>query len=411
MKKLLTYLGIGITTVLVIALISVKLRTEAPQSNPKSEPSIVAKLLDRDAKIQLGKEWEFVQNTYQKNKLIVNSDPQAYKEMLTLAELFIKEARVTGEHGHYYQAALRLSNNVIDKTTNPGVKYHALVIKAGVQLSHHEFQEALETGKKALALNNTSARIHGVMVDCYVELGQYANAVAMADKMVSIKPDIRSYSRISYIRELYGEYESAMKAMEMAVKAGYPGYEETAWARLTYGNLCAKMGDLDQAHKIYDQILAIRENYPFAIAAKADIAYKKGNLDKAELLLNESIEVIPEVHFYIQLAQIYKDQNRKNEFDEIIDEIFVMLEEDVTSGHNMNLAYAHIYLNLLDDYGKAMKYAKIEWDKRPKNVTVNRLMAKIALKLDENQDAKRYMAVAASLDPKHPELIGMEALL
>ena len=51
----------------------------------------------------------------------------------------------------------------------------------------------------------------------------------MADKMVSIRPDLRSYSRISYLREIHGDMPGAIEAMKMAIQAGYPGYEDRAW--------------------------------------------------------------------------------------------------------------------------------------------------------------------------------------
>lgn len=411
MKKAIIYTCIALSVILLIGLVTVNYNTEAQDSQSSKTTSIVAPLLDRSEKIQLGKEWENVQNTYQKNKIRVNSNPDAHKEMLTLAELFIREARVTGEHGHYYPAALKLCNKVMNTTDDPDVKYHALVTKAGVQLSLHEFREALTTAKKAHQINDISARIYGVLVDCYVELGRYNKAVMMADKMVQIKPDIRSYSRVSYVRELHGDYEGAREAMKMAVKAGYPGYEETAWAMLTYGNLSAEMGDWELADKTYDQILATRENYPFAVAAKADLAYHNGDLDKAESLLNKAIDIIPEVHFYTKLAQIYKDQNRVKEFDSIMEEVFLMLEDDVQSGHNMNLEYAHIYLDLMEDYEKANKFAMKEWNKRPENAAVNNLMAKIAFKRDQKQQAKEYLKIVTQLNPENPDLDEMKSLL
>ncbi len=45
----------------------------------------------------------------------------------------------------------------------------------------------------------------------------------MLNRMVSIRPDIRSYSRISYLREIHGDIPGAIEAMELAVEAGAPG--------------------------------------------------------------------------------------------------------------------------------------------------------------------------------------------
>ena len=144
-------------------------------------------------------------------------------------------------------------------------------------------------GKAALKLNKYNAQIYGILVDANVELGNYAEAIKMADKMVSIRPDLRSYSRISYLREIHGDNNGAIEAMTMAVTAGYPGFEQSEWTRLTLGNLYETNGDLDQAALQYQTILENRENYPFAIAALANIEIKKGNFEESRAIIKRSM--------------------------------------------------------------------------------------------------------------------------
>lgn len=102
-------------------------------------------------------------------------------------------------------------------------------LTASVLLSQHEFKQALQIAKEEAQLYSYNAGIHGSLTDAYVELGNYKKAVATADKMMSIRPDLRSYSRISYLREIYGDMDRAIEAMKLAVTAGYLGYEQTAW--------------------------------------------------------------------------------------------------------------------------------------------------------------------------------------
>ncbi|MDH3652180.1 MAG: tetratricopeptide repeat protein, partial [Saprospiraceae bacterium] len=196
-------------------------------------PEIPA-LLTRGSKIQMGKEWTNVQNAYAKLCKDLRKDDGNSQSALSLAMLFIQEARVTGEHGHYYPAALQMINNIL-KSGSPDddLRFRSLSAQAGVFLSLHQFDAALEIAKEAVKLNNYNAQIYGVLVDAHVELGDYDMAVRMADKMVSIRPDLRSYSRVSYLREIHGDLEGAIDAMKLAVSAGYPTYEETAWAKLT----------------------------------------------------------------------------------------------------------------------------------------------------------------------------------
>jgi len=369
-------------------------------------------LLDRSEKIQLGKEWDFVQNMYSNKVQSIIANPNDDQAKLVLAQLFIKEARITGEHGHYYPSALQMLNQILyHSDLKVDTKFLALLHKAGVELSLHEFTSALETAKKAIVLNPHNAQIHGVLVDCYVELGDYDKAIAIADKMASMKPDLRSYSRISYLREIHGDIDGAIDAMGLAIKAGYPGYEETAWAMQTLGELYQRYGQIENAKKVFEDILVMRPNYPFAVASLADIQSLKGDVSSSEKKLEEAISIIPEVGFYISLAHIYKDQKRFSELKKIKSEILEMLEDDVVHGHNMNLEYTDLYLSLFDEPETALSYIQKEYEKRPHNIDVNRMMAKVYQKLNDINSSKMYAEAASITNSAHPDLKDLRALL
>ena len=394
-------------TILLCSLILISCDPAA--KTEKKESDNIPELLTRSEKIQQGKEWDFVQNFYSDQKQAIDKDPQDHNARLQLAELFIKEARITGEHGHYYPAALKLIDEILaSDSKDPNLLFQAKLTKAGVQLSLHEFKDALATAEEALKLNGTNAQIYGVLVDCYVELGAYDKAVAAADKMISIKPDIRSYSRIAYLREIYGDVDGSIDALTLAIKSGYPGYEETAWAMQTLGELYDRYDKKELADKVYQEILLTREDYPFAVAAIGDLRFQEGKIDEAEVKIQEAMDIIPEVGYYLQMAHIYKLQKKDNELKEIVEEIFEMLEDDVKAGHNMNLEYADMYLTLLDDPEKAMAYANTELEKRPKNIDVNRLLSKIHLALDDKEKSKKFLEKAKVTGSKHPELKEIE---
>jgi len=170
-------------TILLCSLILISCDPAA--KTEKKESDNIPELLTRSEKIQQGKEWDFVQNFYSDQKQAIDKDPQDHNARLQLAELFIKEARITGEHGHYYPAALKLIDEILaSDSKDPNLLFQAKLTKAGVQLSLHEFKDALATAEEALKLNGTNAQIYGVLVDCYVELGAYDKAVAAADKMI-----------------------------------------------------------------------------------------------------------------------------------------------------------------------------------------------------------------------------------
>ncbi len=399
---------------IALTVIALTLFSSCKGDEVESAPAQIetAELIQRGEAIQLGKEWDEVQNNYSNYTKVLAAKPHDNKTKIQLAQLYIKEARVTGEHGHYYPAALAiLDDALIDSKLTEDMKFLALTTKAGVELSLHEFAAALKTGNEAALLNPNNAQIHGVLVDANVELGNYDKAVKLSDKMISIKPDIRSYSRVSYLREIHGDVEGSIEAMTLAVKSGYPGYEETAWAMLTLGDIYKKYGQLDNAKQVYNEILDMRPNYPFAVGAIGDVQILQGQENEGEATLKEAMAIIPEVGFYISLAELYKKQGRTEEMNGLMDEIMVMLKEDTDSGHNMNLEYAYLYLNILEDIDMAKEYANKEYRKRPSNIDVNKVMTEIAIKQENRLEAKKYFEVASSTNSKHPDLRKMQIVI
>jgi len=342
----------------------------------------------------------------------IAENPDDFGDYIKLAEVFMHEARVTGEHGHYYPSAIVVLNEVLENEKDAtDIRFNALLNKASVMLSQHEFQEAKVLSLEAMKINKYNAQLYGTLVDALVELGEYDDAVLMGDKMVSLRPDLRSYARISYLREIHGDLDGSIKAMTMAAQAGYPGLEQTAWAKLTLGELYEKNNEIEKSSIIYQQILEERDNYPFAIAALGDLELKKENYKKAEELLQKAADIIPEVGYYTSLAKVYKATNQDEKFEETIKEILIMLQDDVDSGHNMNLEYADVYLNLIEDTEQAEKYALREYAKRPNNIDVNKVMAEVHLSKQEVSQAQTYLDYILTINKNSSEVKNMKAKL
>src|SRR4051812_30484496 len=194
---------------------------------------------DRKGEIALSGEWLNTKKAIEGLLAAIEQNPEDYKSMLALSQAYIQEGRITGDHGYYDTAALELLDTIIK---NQPDNFEALCCKATVLLSQHHFAEGLDIAKKALPLNPHNAFIYGILCDANLELGKYDEAVKMADKMVSVRPDIRSYSRVSYLREIYGDIPGSKQAIKLAIAAGYPGLEQTEWTRCVLGHLYESTG-------------------------------------------------------------------------------------------------------------------------------------------------------------------------
>lgn len=348
-------------------------------------------LLERKENLKNGKEWENIHNIYTRYTDQIRKKPNEAKSYIDLAELFMMEARVTGEHGHYYSNALALLENAYTLAKgNKDIEFRSLSDRASVLMSLHQFVKAKQFAEDAIKLNPYNAQVYGALVDANVELGNYKEAVASADKMVSIRPDLRSYSRISYLRELFGDLTGAIEAMKQAVEAGYPGYEETAWSRLHLGELYKKSGNTEAAINQYQIILSQRPNYAFAVAALAEIEMEKRNYEQSEKLVDEAIVLMPEVGFYITKAKLMELKGKKEESLAIAREVLAMLKDDEASGHKMDLTYAQVYAELFNDYEQAIKHAMKEYNTRPKNTEVNKFLVDTYTKMGNMAKADMF---------------------
>ncbi|MBK8564365.1 MAG: tetratricopeptide repeat protein [Saprospiraceae bacterium] len=409
-----TIIFIGLMAILTASLFSCK--NETDQAVAKAGIGMVGKipqLLDRNAKIHYGKEWETVQNIYGRERKSLMDNPNAKEPWLNLAELFIQEARVTGEHPHYYPAALQCLEALLAQTFDPknikdtDMKFRALSAKASVELSQHEFSKALLTGEAALKLNPYNSGIYGVLTDANVELGNYAKAVEMADKMVSIKPDLRSYSRVSYLREIHGDVPGAIEALTMAVGAGAPGADNTSWCMVTLGDLYLEYGKLMEAENVFKATLEQRPDYPFALEGLATVEIAKKNYKAAEEQLEKAKAIIPEVGFYENLAVVYKATGREAEYKRTIEEVVEMMNDDATHGHNMDLEFAKVYHEFFNDPDMAIKFALKEYAARPENIDVNGTLATIYTAKGDLKKAEEHRKKALRTGSKKPELIAL----
>ena len=151
-----------------------------------------------------------------------------------------------------------------------------------------------------------NAFVYGILLDANVELGNYKTALDDADKMVSIRPDIRSYSRISYLREIYGDIPGAIEAMKLAVDAGSPGSESTEWARVQLGKLYEQLGQMKYAEMHYTISLDNRPGYPYALGGLARIAAYNKDYKKAIELYQRADSATNDYSFREALVEMYK---------------------------------------------------------------------------------------------------------
>ena len=371
-------------------------------------------LLERKGVLAEMPEWKTTKLNVEKLQKTLKDKPGDVKTQISLANLFIMEARTTGNYTYYDKAAMKYINNILAAQPK---NFEALTLKSLLYLSQHHFADGLATATQARNINPYNAFVYGILVDGHVEMGNYDSAIASAEKMMSIRPDLRSYARASYLREIYGDYPGAIEAMKMAVEAGAPGDESTEWARVQLGHLYENMGDVKSAEMHYAIALENRKNYPYALAGMARLALAKKDYTKAITYYQQADSLVNDFSFKEELVDVYQLAGQKDKASATAKVVIDEMTKSATSANNdenighyadRELAYAYLKIN---NYDKALEHALAEYNRRPKNIDANETLAWVYYQKGEYAKALPYMQVALKTNSKNPTLLCRAGLI
>lgn len=288
-KALLSLAAIALLVAALLGLRTVAKRTRQPETARQSSAEMNRNLSPTDQRIRAAQSK-------------IEQAPAEAAGYNLLASAYTQKARETGDFSFNAKAEEALARSVEAEPDN----YDALKLRAKLLLTFHKFGEALEVARRTQALRPQDHDVYGALTDALVELGEYEEAAKAAQTMVNMRPDTASYSRVSYLRELYGDTEGAIEAMTTAVKAASPqDPENQAWCRVQLGNLLLNAGRLTEAEREFDRALAIFPDYHLALAAKARARLNAGDTDKAIEFYRRAIERVPLPDYSIALGDLY----------------------------------------------------------------------------------------------------------
>jgi pentatricopeptide repeat protein len=332
---------------------------------------------------------------------LIRKKPEVVQNYVELAQLYIQEARVTALHHEYFPKAERLLKVALEKDPN---NFNALITKAGMLATLHQFDEAKQLAQQAITLNPYSAFSYGVLVDCLVELGDYDEAVKTSDKMLSIRPDLRSYARAAYLREIHGDSEGAKEAMKMAGDAGVYGQENRAWAFYNLGKLFLNEGKIAEAEYIFNGILKERPTYASAMSGLAHVRSAQGKHDEAFALLKKAWDTTPEHIFIEELTDLYAATGQTTLAKETIEQVMAEFSDHIEEGWNVDHEYAMFCANHEINLTRALECAQRDYQRRPNNIEALDAYAWTLFKSGNVSEAAPLIEQAMRLGTKNPAM-------
>jgi tetratricopeptide (TPR) repeat protein len=334
------------------------------------------------------------------------NDWQAYSQ---LGMAYLQKARETGDPTYYQK-----TEEALDKALSfQPDDYSSVSARGALALARHDFALALEWGEKAKQLNPDRIYAYGVIADAQIELGQYEEAVQTLQTMVDLRPDMNSYSRISYLRELHGDMDGALEMMQLAVDSGTPNSESTAWVRTQLANLYFNTGRLEQAELEYQRTLQDRPNYVYALAGLGRVCAAQGDMEAAIELMNQTVAIMPLPEFVITLGDLYQASGQHEKAEQQYRLVAAIETLHRANGVDMDMEIALFHADHDQQLEETLALARKAYTNRP-SIHAADALAWALYKTGNYQEAQRYSVEALQLGTKdslklfHTGMIALE---
>ncbi len=300
------FVGIAVTTALAAGALFGGVLTEAG-SAPAAVPAPSSRAIADQALAGIGRPGTAA--AVERLERAVAAQPRDADALGALGLAYQLRWRETGDASYLPRADRALARAL---AARPGDATAVLGL-GSLALIQHEFRRALRLGQEAARLAPSSAKPLGVIGDALVELGRYPEAFRAFERMTALKPNLSAYARIAYARELTGDPQGAISAMQLALDAAGGVPEPTAWVHVELAKLELGLGRSRRAERHVRAALIALPGYVYAREQLARVEAANGRLRRAVVEARRAAEAIPLPQFVGLLGDLLERTGRQAE--------------------------------------------------------------------------------------------------
>ena len=300
------------------------------------------------------------------DKLAENSNSATQR--INLCQAYLQKVRETADSSYYDKCDPLLTKALSIEPSNAEV----LATQASVAYGRHNFTRGLELSQKALLINPNRPAYYGLVSDGQIELGQYSVAAASVQTMVNKQPNLNSFNRVAYIRELYGDITGAKSALNRAVSSGSSFSENIAYSQVELAKLTAR-SNLGEAKSIYSRALNTQKDYAPALEGLGRIAFAEGDYSKALSYFDQAYKELPIAQYATGLGATYSAQGNKTKASQQYYLATLAFDKSSSGGVDNDFEKAVFLTDQGKDLDTANKLAKKALEKRPNLFTYDAL--------------------------------------
>jgi adenylate cyclase len=178
--------------------------------------------------------------------------------------------------------------------------------------------KAIELAQKAISLDDTNARPHGILSLLYTMKGEYEKAIAAGERAVALDPngaDVHAWYASSL--GLGGQPEQAISMYQKAIRLNPFG---PAWYFWGLGGVFSGMGRLEEAVQTYKKAI---QRAPDSLMAHIGLAATYSTMGREKEARAEAAEVLRinpkfSVESYVKTIPYYRDPANQLETDRFV---------------------------------------------------------------------------------------------
>ena len=305
----------------------------------------------------------------------------------SLAVAYVEQARVTGDASLYPLAVAAVERSF---EAQPDDNAGAFAAEAALAGARHEFTEALELSRQALAIDPYHPGALAIRVDALAELGRYPAQLAALQQADRRQPGLPITTRYSYALELRGQLTRSVAVLRDAGGVTTPADE--AFVATLMADLERRRGRLDRSAAHIRTALNALPGYVPALASRARLAVAEGRLLVALKRWEDVAERLPIADNLTELGELQLFLGRDDEAAEQLE----LAEEfnDTESGNGVNVDLEIAIFEA--DHGSptvAVEAARREWDRRH-GVHVADALGWALHRAGQDREALRYARLA-----------------
>ena len=212
----------------------------------------------------------------------------------------------------------------------------------------HKMDEGIEFFKKEIDRDPYSVSAWMALGNCYVRLGQLDNAIEQFEYAISIDPHYKKgYVDIATAYNELNRFQDTIELAEDAMRYNV----ESALLLCLYGEAKAKLGDVEEAMKIYKNAMKMDENLPEAYAGIGFLLSDENNPQSAIKFLKHAHTLSPYNTDYMYV--LIEEYNKLEEYDNALKFVNEILDLNPYD-ENVYISMMECYV-LKDDPDKALE--------------------------------------------------------